>query len=195
MSVREDIVLDKLAEYVEANFIPEKDQNALWSKAKRGQLTESDLPAGFKKLKRLLVAKLPSPPNPERVKKELAPLTAKLERDKRNLIHLDPEFIPGAQEELRAMEKQRQALLKELQNQPTETDLNQDVCSVLTKLFWLGTLKPNRIEPVLREVDHITVVAKAIGRGHGARYEFHTGNIHFKAIGVVTGKLNPHRSG
>ena len=91
------------------------------------------------------------------------------------------------------MEEQRLEIAQELKQQPTEKDINETVLAVMRKLYWLCNLEPDKIKPVLRELDHITVFTKKRGTGTGTRNVLQKMDVHWR-IGTVQGKLNPHRA-
>jgi hypothetical protein len=108
----------------------------------------------------------------------------------RNLAYVDPKHIPGLQAELEVLANRKADLQQQVKQRPKESDINEMVLGVLKKLFWLGSLKLDRLKPVLRELSHITVFTQRRGKGSGTRYQFERGEVHM-AVGGVTGKLNP----
>jgi hypothetical protein len=105
---------------------------------------------------------------------------------------LDPEYIPDTQRQIRDWEEERQELVLKQQLRPRDKDINQTVLTVLGKLFWLGTGKPQYVKPVVRELAFITCHTKVKGNATRRRHEFISGDIHFGPVGTVTSNQNPH---
>lgn len=187
-TVGEQDVLDYLVHFIEENFIPSKDQTRLLSTAKRGKLKQSDLPKGFKKLKRLLVGDKGSESVARDTHRRLADLEAQLAKAQSNLVLLDPSNIPAAEERISQLTKLRNDLKDAAQQTPSASDVNELVSDVLTKLFWLCSLKEDDLRPLLNEIHRITIHTTATGGGSARRYNFEHGDIEF----VGASGCSPH---
>ena len=194
--VREDAVLQMLCEYVETEFIPDAKQTELLRKSKRGLLKAEDLPAAFKKLKRLLVGDEPTKIDTKRIQREIDKLDSDRERGRRNLVFAkDAANIAAMESALRELDEQRAELAAELVTQPKERDINEMVFDVMKKLVWLATGKPELVKPVIRELDKITVHTTISGIGNGLRHSLDRIEVQFQQVGGVTGNSNPHLPG
>jgi len=185
-----------MIDYVEREFFPENWLD-LEKKARRGALTEDDLPEAFAKLKRMFVRDA-AVVDVKRTKRQIERTDDKLAKARKNLVLLEPENIPHAQEAIRELEEERRELASELRNRPTESDISQTVLSVLTKLFWVGSYRTEGIsalKEILAEVDHIVVHTRIKGKGNGTRYIFERGEVHLNLVRGVKGRMNPDLTG
>ena len=144
-------------------------------------------------------------------------ITARIEKARRNLVLLDPEFIATAQDEIKRMEAERVQLAAEVQQRPpTEKDINHVVQETVHNLFsfasmlrrlahvdepgWVthGTVEsaaPKAVQRLLKQIEKIEIHTRKVGRGNGTRHQFLAGKIHFYRVGGATVSSNPHRSG
>jgi hypothetical protein len=96
------------------------------------------------------------------LEKQLAKLNAKVAKARGNLVHLDAEFIPDAQAEIRKLAGQAEDLEKQLADaKPTpEKDLNKEVLAAVWTLGGLASCVRQLAKPgewLCREVDGETV--------------------------------------
>jgi DNA invertase Pin-like site-specific DNA recombinase len=139
-TVREDRVLYSIADYLDKEFLSLDGVELAW-KADRRELTQADLPEAFAKVKRLVSPPKQSGRDRSSVAKQVKALSEKLDRARRNLVLLDPENIPTAQEEVRRMEAERGELEAELRKRPpSDADINAEATEVLRSLYWLRLL-------------------------------------------------------
>ncbi len=193
---REPNVLDQLAEKVKTEFIENAAQNELMKKAKGGQLMPDDLPAAFKKLKRLLLGDEPTKVNTNQLKRQIGKIDRDIERAKENLFEIrQPENVKYVEDKIEGLKTQRSEMVSELNTQPTERDINEVVRDVFKKLILLATGKPELMKPVIRELDSITVFTKIAGKGTRRRHTLERVEVHFCGVGGVTGNSNPHLPG
>lgn len=207
-TVREDQVLQNLVDDLQCEILGGEVEDRIRHKAKNGTLTAKDVPEAFDTLKRLLTVQEIPRTDPKQLKKQIERLDADIAKMTDNLPLLDPENIPSAQEKIRAYKAQRAELARELNDVPTERDLNSTVLTVLSKLYRLCSMEPEKIKPVLRELDYIMVFTTIDGQKTRRRHKLRRGEIHLRNGGAinappkvqplvrnVTGKLNPHPSG
>ncbi len=215
-TVREDKVLRCIANYLNREFLALDGKELAW-KAHRGELKPGDRPRAFARI-RSLIAPPKQPANErQRATKELERLTAQIEKARRNLVLLDPENIPAAQDAIRNWEVQRGELESECRKRPPTTkDVNAEVTDLLQALYWLVMLfrcaaqgvDPDSEEPqligvenapefrqFLRRIEKIVVHTRKQGSGTGTRHVFEGGELVFRRVGGVTGNLNPHPAG
>lgn len=142
-SVREDVVLYSLHAYLDAEFYQPLDAPSSYTAAGNGEVLPTDSltshPA-YAKIKSLL-SPAPAPKVDRTATEALATgLRAKLDKATKNLVHLDAEFIPDAQAEIRKLKAQlaeAEAELAPAPNAPTADDLNAEVKRVLESLHWV----------------------------------------------------------
>ena len=139
-TVREDKILHSIADHLYQEFLS-LDGDDLALKAEREELTPADLPKAFAKVKRLG----PPPKQPaadrRRMEKQAKSLADQIDKARRNLVLLDAENIPTAQDQIRKMQTERTELEVELRKKPpTEADVNAEALEVLRNLHWLGVL-------------------------------------------------------
>ncbi len=196
-NVREDEVIRELVRYVESRILgPDEVMDGLWEMARRGKLKERDLPESFKRLKRMLVGKdKPKKPSTKQIQRRINTIDGKIAKAKENLVLLDAEFIPRAQDKIHELQEQREELQRELNQQPTEQGINELVLKVLSRLYRLSASEGDdseQLKVVLKELDHIRIHTSIRGKGNGRRHKFKRGEVHFFAVAPVTGKSNPH---
>jgi DNA invertase Pin-like site-specific DNA recombinase len=137
-TVREDAVLYSIAEHLEREFFSLDGDGLAW-KADRKELARDDLPEAFARVKALV-----NPPDRpgvdrKRLEKRSAQLGADIDKARRNLALLDPEFIPDTQEQIRRWQAERKELEVELRRKPpSEKDINTLALEVLRSLYWMG---------------------------------------------------------
>ncbi|MEQ8791776.1 MAG: recombinase family protein [Pirellulaceae bacterium] len=198
-SVREDVVIDALVTHIESRILgPDEVVDRLWRLSKRGRLREQDVPEAFHRLKRLLGGKDNRRKGLATVQRQIDQFDAQIAKAQDNLVLLDAEFIPAAQEKIRNWREKRDQLKLELRNQPTDKDINEVVLTVLRKVIRLSALgsqaEPDQIKTVLKEIDHIKVHTRIVGEATRRRHQFKRGDVSFSLVGVATGKVNPHRA-
>jgi hypothetical protein len=137
-TVREDVVLASLGAYL-TDFLGD-EAHELGGRAYMGQLTKDDLPEAFAELKKLVSP--PDRPRGEhtRLKKALDRMTADLTKARKNLVLLDPENIPEAQETIRRLETEKANLEQAVRESvpPSEADINAHVEGVLMCMYRLA---------------------------------------------------------
>jgi hypothetical protein len=75
----------------------------------------------------------------KRLQKRSAQLGADIDKARRNLALLDPEFIPDTQEQICRWQAEREELEVEIRRQPpSEQDINTLALEVLRSLYWMG---------------------------------------------------------
>ncbi len=192
-TVREDVVLKRLAEFIDRKFQPARFAH-LRRKAKHGTLTAKDVPQGFARLKRLIVQDTKPATDPKRIERQIESIESKIVRARKNLAFIhDPKNISSVESEIATLDERRAALEIERREQPTTADLNQTVLTVLRKLLRLSSLDKADMQAVLREIDSITCHTVREGTGTRTRHKLSWLAIRF--VKGVTSPLNPHRPG
>jgi site-specific DNA recombinase len=139
-NVREDRILHSIANHLDRDFLS-LDGKALASKARHEELTAEDLPKAFAKVKQLVCPPEQLATDRNRMEKRAKTLTEQMAKARRNLILLDPENIPAAQDAIRQLERELGELEGELRKKPpSEQDVNAEVKAVLRSLYWLALL-------------------------------------------------------
>src|SRR5262249_54062944 len=135
-----------------------------------------------------------------------------LDKANRNLVLLDAEFIPAAQERIRQLRTEHEALTLELRKQPpSEQDINSEVLTVLQSIRWIswgfrsaaqeqefgdgfkaGASQWPGLRVCMKEIESITVHTRLTGKGTGQRNTFLNGEVNFTPVGGVNNNLNPH---
>jgi DNA invertase Pin-like site-specific DNA recombinase len=165
-TVRQDIVLRSLAAYLDDWLV--SDGVSIGEAAFFGALPGSldDLPKSFRRafadIKKLLLAPATPKRHRDRLEKQLAKLKATVAKARGNLVHLDTEFIPDGQAEIRKNQEQVEQLEKALKDsKPTpEKDLNQEVLAAVWTLGGVASCVRQLAKPgewLCREVDGETV--------------------------------------
>jgi DNA invertase Pin-like site-specific DNA recombinase len=216
-TVRENKVLEGIAEHLEQwlGF----DGEALGAAAYYGEtLTAEDLPEAFKAVRKLVLPPTLPVADRKRLQRQLEQLEANLARARANLVLLDAENIPAAQERIRQLDQERALVEKELRDSkpPAEKEVNEVVLEVVTSLHALayccrvlarpvdpewevkGSLEsaaPANVRRFLNRVDRIVCHTTKRGQGHGTRHVFQRGEIIIRGVGQVTSNLNPHLTG
>jgi DNA invertase Pin-like site-specific DNA recombinase len=224
-TVREDKVLQSIADCLDREFMSldgdDGGQNGLAWRAERKELKPGDLPKAFAKIKALVAPPEETYVNRQQAEKQAKALAEQIDKARRNLVLLDPEYIPAAQDKLRQMQKDMQQLETELRKKPpTEQDVNAEATEVLRALYWLaiyfrlvahpndpddpelvgtgwflvGDFRP-AIRPFLARIAGITVYTRIEGRGTRRRHLFERGEIALDRVGVNPRKVNPHVAG
>jgi site-specific DNA recombinase len=215
-AIREDKIVRSIADYLDAEFLS-LDGEALAWKADRKELTATDLPKAFAKLKRMIAPPKEPVANRQRNEKQAKVLDGQIEKARRNLVLLDADNIPAAQDEIRRLRSERALLEAELKKRPpTESDLNSEVMSILRTLYWLGIYFRLHADPMdpenaeehggasligdfapairhwLRDVSAIVIHTRKNGTGYATRHAFIGGEIAFREAGANGISLNPH---
>jgi hypothetical protein len=216
--LREDEILRSIADYLYREFefaSGGEDPMGLGWRAERKELEPGDLPEAFAKVKQLVTPPHQPAGDRKRLEKQSKALAEKVEKMRRNLIHLDPEYIPDAQKEIRRLEAERVELEADLRKRPPSTaDVNARATALLRSLYWMalyfrlaadpmdpekqlaeegracglgGDFRPE-VRHHLRAVSAITIHTRKKGRGAGTRYRFDWGEICF---GGAEGVLGP----
>jgi hypothetical protein len=196
--VHERDVLGAIAAHIHSEFLA-VDGKALAWKAHRGELEPADLPKAFAKIKALVAPPKQPASDRKRLDKEQKKLQADIAKARGNLVLLDAENIPAAQERIRGLQNDLSAIDAELSRQPPiEADINAEAIEVLRSLYWLGvafssiaqgpwTDESEGIEfprdslPVrrwLQTLQRITVRTERTGERNATRYRFLGGEIH-----------------
>jgi DNA invertase Pin-like site-specific DNA recombinase len=138
-TVKEHEVLVSIADHLDS--LLGKDRDWLEVAAFYGALKPGDLPEAFAEVKKLVAP----PDRPKQDRKRLEKLRDKLIADltkaRGNLVLLDPENIPAAQERIRKMDEDRAAVEDELKKlRPVaEEEVNAVALSVLDALYSLAS--------------------------------------------------------
>lgn len=177
-----------------------------------------DLPKAFTEIRKLVAPPTRPKQDRERLEKQQEQLTTKLSKARRNLVHLDAEYIPDAQNEIRRLEAERAIAEEQLTRckPATEKDINAVAVEVMHSLYSLayccrvlsreddgkwdyyGSLEsaaPRLVKRFLGRISHIVIHTAKRGRGKGTRHVFERGEIVFRGVGGVTGNLNPRPLG
>lgn len=215
--VREDKILNDIADYL-TNWLGLDTADWLEAGAECGALKPEDLPEAFEKIRKLVMP--PSTPKVDRsrLEKQAEQLKGKVTKARANLVLLDAENIPAAQERIRQLEEQRAAIEEELKKSKplAERDINAVVLAVLHNLYslayccrvlarpveegWevvgsLETIAPTMFRRFLNHASHIVCHTRKVGRGNGTRHVFDHGEIVFEGVGLTRRDSNPHRAG
>lgn len=138
-TVRERDVLRSVADHLE-NWLG-FDGEALGAAAYYGALKDGDeLPEAFHKIKALITSPAAPKHDRERLEKQAEQLTATLAKAKGNLVLLDADNIPAAQDRIRQLGEELAAVERELKQSkpPAEKDVNAVVLEVLNNLYALA---------------------------------------------------------
>ncbi len=213
-TVREDKILHSIADHLYQEFLS-LDGDDLALKAEREELTPADLPKAFAKVKRLVAPPKQPAADRRRMEKQAKSLADQIDKARRNLVLLDAENIPTAQDQIRKMQTERTELEVELRKKPpTEADVNAEALEVLRNLHWLGVLfraaaegaggypeyfegarievpDPTRLRPFLRSVAGIKVHTRIEGHGRRTRHVLEGGEIAFGPVGLTGISQNP----
>jgi DNA invertase Pin-like site-specific DNA recombinase len=218
-TVREDAILRSVAEHLEREWLS-LDGPALAWRADRKELTPEDLPKAFAKMRKLVAPPREPAVNRQRAERQAKTLDGQIDKARRNLVHLDAEFIPAAQEEIRRLQSERDLLEAELRKRPpSEADVNAEAMAVLRSLYWLGVCFRLQADPMdgpkydeyegarligdfspeirhwLRNISGIVVHTEKRGSGFGVRHRFVGGEIVFREAGGNGIRENPHHRG
>jgi hypothetical protein len=138
--VGEAEVIHSIANYLDREFFA-LDGPKLADRAGRDELTAADLPEAFAKIKALLAPPKQPAADRKRAEKQAVTLTQQIDKALANLVLLDPENIPAAQERIRKLREELELLQAELRKRPpSESDVNAEALAVLRALWWLGHL-------------------------------------------------------
>ncbi|QDU23294.1 Recombinase [Urbifossiella limnaea] len=138
--VREDRVLLQVADFVDREFLALGGEQLAF-RAELKELKPEDLPEGFARLKSLL-----SPPEQPAIDRKqivgrVRELSVQIEKARKQLVLIDPEFIPDAQATIRELEQERDRLENALRKTGGgESDLNEQTFQALQALYWVSYL-------------------------------------------------------
>lgn len=195
-NVREDHVLQFISDYLQDEYFPKGSvDDEFWDKATRHELTEEDLPEAFRKLRKQICGDVKRP-NVKQLKSRIDKLKAEVDRAKRNLVLLDADNIPAAQEAIRELVKELDELQDQVKVQPSEAEISMTTISLLQAICCMAEADMDdkeAIKRVVRGIDNIVVNTTIKGRGTRRRHTLVDGEIHF-LVGCVKGKSNPHRT-
>lgn len=205
-TVREDMILRSIADHLDAAFL-ELDGKGLSWRAHRKEVKPGDLPKAFAKVRKLVAPPKQHATDRKRMEKEAKTLADKIDKARRNLVLLNAENIPTAEDEIRRMQDERNELETELRKKPpSEEDINAETMEVLRSLYWLGicfrlTADPQddwesmleaegkactltgdftpMIRRFVRKIAGITVHSRIDGEGRRVRHTFERGEIAF----------------
>jgi DNA invertase Pin-like site-specific DNA recombinase len=220
-TVRQDQLLRSIADHLEQEFFSLDGRGLAWmasDEEKRPadapahrKLEAADLPQAFAKVKALVAPPRQPAGQRARLAKQLEQVKAQLTKARGNLILLDPENIPDAQERIRQLDAERGALeneIKECRPVP-EQDVNAEALEVLRSLYWLtlyfrlaaqgdspgdeetgdapegAVLSGNfaaAVRPYLRKLSGITIHTCISGSGNATRHTFERGEITFTPV-------------
>jgi hypothetical protein len=203
-TVREDAVLVGLAEHLE-NWLG-LEGAALEMQAYEGWLNDGEpLPKIFAEVRALIAPPVPSTRKQDRkrLEKHAAKLGTDITRARGNLVLLQPENIPAAEqriEEMAAELKQLEEGLRRSKPVPA-ADINKVVEGVLHSLYslayccraltrkhrenYVGSLEmaaPLAVRQLLGKIGHITIHTELHGQGTGLRHRFLKGEIVFREV-------------
>ncbi len=212
--VREETILDGVADHLEnwLGFEATGELN-LDMAAAHGTLRASDLPGAFERVKKLVLPPTLPKQDGRRLKKRAEQLRADLAKARANLVLLDPDNIPAAQDRIRELDAELEAVEEGLKlNTPVaEKDVNATVLEVLQNLYSLAyccrmlagsaekagprrkeweKTAPQAVRRFLSHASHIVVHTTKTGTGKGTRHTFEYGEIVFGGVGVTTGVVN-----
>lgn len=177
---------------------------------------DTELPKAFAEIRKLLVPTVQPKKDRDRLTKEAAQLTARLTKTRANLVELDRENIPAAQERIRQLADRLAEIEMELRETapPAEKDINVAVREVVHRVyglincFKLMATVPDSLRSVfriadeektvrafLRSVERIDIDTEKMGCGTGTRHVITAGRIVLKQVGVVTSNSNRHLLG
>ena len=164
--VGEPEVMRSIAEHLHREFLI-LDGVALASKADRRALKPADLPKAFAKVKKLV-----APPKPaidrKRIEKLARDLAGQIDKAVGNLVLLDAENIPAAQERIKKLREEQSELRAELHKHPaTEADVNAEALEVLQCLLWLRFLFLSAAQEHGRDPDHVEDWVDLVAEGGG----------------------------
>ena len=210
-TVREDVMLRAIADHLDQEFLDLDGKGFAW-KAHRKELRPGDLPKAFAKVKKLVAPPKQPVLDRQRQERQATALIAQIDKARRNLVLLDPDNIPAAEDEIRRLQAERAQLELELRKRPpSAADVNAEAMEILRSLHWLaiffrltadpqdpettegacltGDFSP-ALKQYLRNVSAITVYTKKEGRDTGTRHVFDRGEIALRS-GSCYGKGEP----
>lgn len=170
-----------------------------------GELQPDDLPEAFEQVKKLVMPPAVPKKDRERLKKQVEKLIGDIAKARANLILLEPENIPAAQDKIRQMDYERAAIEEELKQStpPAEKDVNAVTLEVVKSLFSLAATcwslangdsegEPTQIRRLLNHASHVIIHSEKRGSGTSTRHDFRGGEIVFRGVGGNTSKVNLH---
>ena len=180
-----------------------------------GALKPGDLPEAFEQVKKLVCPPQLLKSDRKKLEKRGEELRSKVDKARANLVLLEPDNIPAAQERIRQLDDELVLIEKELKSSapPAERDVNAVALEVLHNLYSLayccrslarscekGMLRrdslekkaPQAVRRFLSHASHIVCHTTKTGTGTGTRHKFEKGEVVFRGVGVTTGVVNLH---
>jgi len=207
-TVNQSKILNVIADYLDNWLGP--DAEYLGGAAHYGTLpADFKLPKAFEEIRELIMPPAKPKQDRTRLEKQVAKLKADLAKAKNNLVLLDAENIPFAQERIRQLEGQRtdlEAELAQCKPPPSAKDVNQIVLDVLNQMYAFSAMcrilaspvdkkksrysvaavAPQGVRRLLKDIDKIVVnTTLNNGRGTGKRHQLKDGEIHFRRVGIT----------
>jgi DNA invertase Pin-like site-specific DNA recombinase len=168
-TVSQEEVLLSVADHLESwlGLYPWGD--GLGTAAYYGVLSPEDLPEAFATIRELVMPPAGPAVDRERLERQLGRVKANLAKAKGNLVLLDPENIPAAQERIRQLDEERAEIERELRESkpPAEKDVNAATLEVLTNLSLLAWCCRSLVLPSVWYTDESGVRRRGIDHGDG----------------------------
>jgi hypothetical protein len=118
-----------------------------------------------------MVVMLPARPprDRDRLEKQLVQLQSMLKKGRANLVLLDPENLPAAQERIRHLDEERAAVERELRQcePPSERDVNAVALEVMNNLWQLAYCCRSLTKPSVYYEDAKGVRRRGVDNGDG----------------------------
>jgi DNA invertase Pin-like site-specific DNA recombinase len=205
-TVREDRVMNSVAEYLMDEYFLSLDGVQLSELAESGELNPSDLPTAFAKVRALIAPPRQPAADRKKMEKQAKDIEAKIEQARRNLAYVsDPENAAAVEDEIRKMKVTRDELQAELRKRPpSDEEVNAETLEVLGALLRMASYflaaaedgeTPEEMRPFLRKVAGITAFTRIEGQGTRRRHHLERGEIVFRTVGLDNRSLNPHVAG
>jgi hypothetical protein len=130
-------------------------------------------------------------------------LKAQAAKARANIVLLDADLIPDAQDRIRQIEGELTAVEKELRETkpPAEKDINAETLEILDALAFMSlhfravsegfdNWRP-QCRKAIKKIAGITIHTIINGSGKGTRHQFESGEIAFRTLGIVGQRENP----
>jgi DNA invertase Pin-like site-specific DNA recombinase len=168
-TVSQEEILLSIADHLENWLCLYSWGDGLGLAAHYGALSPGDLPEAFATIRELVMPPTRPAVDREKLEKQLGRVKADLAKAKGNLVLLDPENIPAAQERIRQLEDERAAMERELRESkpPAEKDVNAVALEVLTNLSLLAYCCRSMAQPSYWYTNEKGVRCRGIDHGDG----------------------------